>query len=170
MPPLWKSTISEISLLHFGADSEQLGAEEELTDLIIPTRKQNGLAELWRLLGSLPALRYLELDMILLTRLDCVKVFRGPALRNVEVHFTQSDPCEVLDDMRDHIWPRRALRFGRESDKFSTEIAEWIEGERYGSTKKDSFKRALADAKAVEKQKEVYRKGIEDSMVFELSS
>ncbi|KAI0839409.1 hypothetical protein F5Y06DRAFT_295434 [Hypoxylon sp. FL0890] len=155
LPPRWKPFITKISLLHFDYDASQQTAEDELLDLVIPARGADGLAELWRMLSKLPALSHLELDAIFLTRLDCVKIFRGPSLKNLRLlHVRQSDPSEVTDRTRQFIWPRRALRWADGNNDFAAAIARIIKGERYGWIKGD--KRDQADAMAVEQEFEMY--------------
>ncbi|KAI1407545.1 hypothetical protein F5Y13DRAFT_205997 [Hypoxylon sp. FL1857] len=157
--PRWKPFITKVSLLHFAIGDVALEVEEEFTELEIATRGKGSLAEVWRLLRSLPALTQLELDAIFLTRLDCVQVFRGPAFKNLsQVHFTQSDPAAADALTRRFIWPRRALRWSDENNKFAAITARQIKGDRDGWVK--GAKQAQADAEAVKEEKTAYQNRI----------
>lgn len=104
--------------------------------------------------AELPVLSELELDSLFLTRLRCVRVFRGKSLKNLrKIVFTQSVPMMLKDAPREFVWPRRALREVIEDNEFSVDVARGIKGLRYGWVKGAD----RGDGQAVVKEKKRYR-------------
>ncbi|KAI0441672.1 hypothetical protein F4803DRAFT_562935 [Xylaria telfairii] len=78
--PRWSALVSKVSLLTLAPvreDDESTG--DELETAAVDTRE---MRQAWDKLWKLPALSELELDSLFLTRLDCVRIFRGKSLKN----------------------------------------------------------------------------------------
>ncbi|KAI0894266.1 hypothetical protein F4806DRAFT_472651 [Annulohypoxylon nitens] len=154
--PKWMPFVTKMSLLHLRSVYLQQNAVEEFESARIPVSGRLGLAKLWRQLRSLPFLSELELDAIFLTEPKCVKVFRGPALKNLrQLKFTQSDPNILIDEEHEFVWQRRAFRWVND-DKFTRCIAKWIMGSRYGWDKRTKKIILDSNARGVEKQWSLY--------------
>lgn len=126
--PRWSSLVSKVSLLFLDLPSE--------VDVTVPLNSRD-FRRAWQALRKLPALSELELDAAYLTDLGCVRVLRGPHLRNLRrIHFTEAarvPTTEVEKEMRqDFVWPWRALRESIEDTEFTVDVARGIKGWRYG--------------------------------------
>ncbi|KAH8161415.1 hypothetical protein CIB48_g6839 [Xylaria polymorpha] len=150
--PRWSALVSKVSLLTLAPvreDDESAG--DELETAAVDTRE---LRQAWDMLRKLPVLSELELDSLFLTRLRCVRVFRGKSLKNLrKIVFTQSVPMMLKDAPREFVWPRRALREVIEDNEFSVDVARGIKGLRYGWVKGAD----RGDGQAVVKEKKRYR-------------
>ncbi|KAI1124304.1 hypothetical protein F5Y10DRAFT_269221 [Nemania abortiva] len=123
LDPCWSTLISKVSLLALtpvrecpGFAAGELGGvnSQELLDACI-------------IFKTPPALSELELDILFLTRSDCVRIFRGPTFGNVrKVNFTQHMMMTPTEAPREFVWPRRALRELMESIKFTTGVVPGI--------------------------------------------
>ncbi|KAI6080275.1 hypothetical protein F4821DRAFT_251880 [Hypoxylon rubiginosum] len=151
LSPRWQPFVSKASLLALaprGVYPET--AAEECEKVETPTRS---LEEAWSLLGQLPGLSELELDAILLTRLDCVRVLRKPALKSLgRISFTQAVPQQPRHVSRMLVWPRRGIRKTVEDSDFARRVARAIRGQRLEWVEE----KEQGDDKAVTEEKERY--------------
>ncbi|KAK9770594.1 putative F-box domain-containing protein [Seiridium cardinale] len=151
LPEKWKPYITKISILTLpqpGVNTET--AWEDLKNTMISVDGESGLYETWRQLRKLPALSHLELDALMLTRPDVVRVLRQPALKNLRsIKIAQALPTDPKD-YQQYIWSRLAKREDVDDSDFVTDIARAIIGNRYRWirwTKNTYANKALAERK-----------------------
>ncbi|KAK6062781.1 hypothetical protein SCUP515_13029 [Seiridium cupressi] len=143
-----RSLVDILTLPQPGVNTET--AWEDLKNTTIPVDGESGLYETWRQLRKLPALSHLELDALMLTRPDVVRVLRQPALKNLRsIKIAQALPTNPKD-YQQYIWSRLARREDVDDSDFVTDIARAITGNHYGWvrwTKNTYANKALAERK-----------------------
>ncbi|KAI0599554.1 hypothetical protein F4775DRAFT_115588 [Biscogniauxia sp. FL1348] len=154
LAPRWKQIVSKVSLLMLAPSGVfPQTAEADTQEVVVDTE---ALKKAWCVLARLPALSELELDAILLTREDCMKVLRGPALKNLRrITFTQGMPFKPMRAPKEFVWPRRGCRMTVEDSDFISQVAREIKGLRYGWTK---GKKGRAYRQAADEEKKRYCK------------
>ncbi|KAI1635262.1 hypothetical protein F4809DRAFT_465360 [Biscogniauxia mediterranea] len=152
LAPRWRRLVSKVSLLALAPPGVfPQTADADTREVEVDGR---ALKKAWSVLASLPALSELELDAIFLTRQDCVKVLRGPALKNLRrITFTQGMPFQPMRAPKEFVWPRRGCRIAVEDSDFVSQVAREIKGLRYGWTK---GKKGKAYRQAAEEEKKRY--------------
>ncbi|KAI1505954.1 hypothetical protein F5X99DRAFT_176124 [Biscogniauxia marginata] len=164
LAPRWRPFISKISLLALAPDGvNPETATEDTKEVEISGR---ALREAWNMLATLPGLSELELDAIMLTRKNCVKVFRGPALKNLRrIYFTQAVATKRRESPREFVWPRRGARIAVADSDFAPQVARAIKGWRYGWAKGKEgrrFEQAVVGEKARYRRRFGYAKSDEE--------
>jgi hypothetical protein len=125
-------------MMCFAWDVDLETAEDDLEHIVVPTYSKGGLLRAWKLLQELPALSELELDAILLTNPNAVKVFRQKALKNLRrIEFVQAVP-RTTRKFQAFVWPRQASRKMIGDSDLAEDVARGIKGMRYGWSRNKS--------------------------------
>ncbi|KAH9905135.1 hypothetical protein F4778DRAFT_802624 [Xylariomycetidae sp. FL2044] len=142
--PAWRACVTKVSLLALEPVLWGPGSYEAMAGRVeIRVKGPEGFRRAWALLAKLPALRVLELDAVFLTRAECVRVLRGPALKSLaRLHFTQAVMRSAERERRStFVWPRRGVRREIEYSGFVQGVARGVKGRRYGWPGKEERER-----------------------------
>lgn len=150
----WKLLLTKVSIIAFSpAHVNPETAEGDIKHALVPVEGGSGLLDVWRRLQQLPALSELEVDAVMLTRLEAIRVFRQPAFPNLRsIKFVQALPVSARKH-REFVWPRLALRKEITDSYFAEQLARGIKGRQHAWSRGP---KPIPDKRAVEHEKQLY--------------